>query len=78
MNQLDDGTKTDRTVAHVPRIASRKQQQRWAQALPAPGEQIPGNFRDRFNGRPVLIREFVFDLHQVVANQIKYFLCRQK
>jgi hypothetical protein len=78
MDQFDDGAEADGAASPVSRISRRKQQQGWAQALASAFQQVARDFRHRLDGRAILERKLLLDLDQVVANEIKNFLRRQK
>jgi hypothetical protein len=78
MDQLNNGAQPDRAASSVTRVPSRKQQQGWAQSLASALQQVARDFRHRLDGRAVLERKLLLDLDQVVTNEIKNFLRRQK
>jgi hypothetical protein len=78
VDQLDHSAQTDGTISPVARIAGRKQQQCRAQPLASASQQVARDFRHRLDGRAVLERKLLLDLDQVIANEIEYFLRRQK
>src|SRR6266851_2473824 len=78
MQKLDDGCKANRAEILAARIACGKNQEGRAHALPAPAQQILGNFRDGRKGGIALARELFFDQKEVVADQIKNLFRGQK
>jgi len=48
-----------------------EQEQRGAEALPSPAEEIAGDFGDGLIGGGALAREFLLDLHEVIAYEFK-------
>jgi hypothetical protein len=52
-------------------VAVGKQEQRWAETLPSPAEEIAGDFGNGLVSGGALAREFLFDLYEVFAHQLK-------
>lgn len=75
MNQLDDGTQTNRRRAGVAAKAGGEQEQGGAQALPSPLKKILADFRNRLDGVAGLRGNFFFDARQILANELEDFLC---
>jgi hypothetical protein len=48
-----------------------EQEQRGAEALPSPAEEIAGDFGYGLIGGGALAREFLLDLHEVFAHQFE-------
>jgi hypothetical protein len=78
MDQFDDGAQPDRAASPISSVSRRKQQQGRAKTLASAGKQVARDFRHRLDCRAVLERKLLLDLDQVVANEIEYFLRRQK
>ena len=74
VEEFDDGGELDGAagVAFASGcVAVGKKEQRGAEALPSPAEEIAGDFGDRLVGGGALAREFLLDLHEVFAHQLK-------
>ena len=78
VNQLNHGAQPDSAISTISRVTRGQQQQRGPQAFAASSQQVTGNLRDRLDGRAVLQRKLLLDFDQVLANQVKDFLGRQK
>jgi len=52
-------------------VAVGEEEQRGAEAFPSPAEEIAGDFGNRLVGGGALAREFLLDLHEVIAHQFK-------
>ena len=74
VEKFDDGGKLNgalRVAIAAGGVTVGQQQQRGAQTLPSPAEEIAGDFGNGLIGGGTLAREFLFDLHQVFAHQFK-------
>ena len=78
VNELDDGPQPDGALPPIPRVTRGQEQQRGPQALAASRQQVTGDLRHRLDRRAVLESEFLLDFDQVLANQVKDLLGRQK
>jgi hypothetical protein len=78
VNQLDDRAQTYGALSAIARVARGEKKEGRAQALSATTQKIAGDFGDRLVGRFILQPDFLFDLEEVVADQVKQFLCGQK
>ena len=78
VNELDHGSQSHGAASTVTRVTRRQEQQRGPQAFAPSRQQVTGNLRHRLNRRTALKRELLFDLDQVLANQVKDFLGGQK
>ncbi len=78
MNQLHDGPEAHSAIPAIPRVARGQEQQRGPQALAASRQKVTGDLRHRLDRRAVLESELLLDFDQVLTNQVKDFLGRQK
>src|ERR1700730_5454116 len=71
VEQLDDGGKLNRTWAAMTGVARGQQEERRAQALASATQKIGRDFGDRLEGGDALPRQFLFDEHEVISDEIK-------
>src|SRR6266403_1739543 len=77
-NQLHDRPEAHSAIPAIPRVARGQEQQRGPQALAASCQKVTGDLRHRLDRRAVLESELLLDFDQVLTNQVKDFLGRQK
>jgi hypothetical protein len=78
VEKFDNSSESNRAAVFAARVTRRKKQEGGTQPLPTPTEQVRGDFRDSRKRRITLPREFLLDLNEVVADQIKYLFDRQQ
>jgi hypothetical protein len=78
VQQLDHGSKPNRTAVFATRIIRGEQQQRWPQALPSSTKQIRGNLRNCRERGVALTRQLVFHQSEVVADEIENLFRREQ
>ncbi len=78
VQEFYDSGQTNGAAIGAACVACREKQERGAQALPAPAEQIGSNFRNRRKSSLALPREFFLDKSEIVADQIKNLFDRQQ
>ena len=78
MEEFNDGGKVNGALAICTRVAVGKQEQRRAEALSSPAQQIAGDFADRLERGSTLAGKLLFDQNQVVADEVEDFLDGQK
>ena len=74
MKEFDDGGELDGAAGIAfasGSVAVGKQEQRGAEALPSPAEEIAGDFGDGLVSGGALARKLLLDLHEVFAHQFK-------
>jgi len=78
VQELYDGSQTDRAAIGASCMARREKQERGAQPLSATAEQIGSDFRNRRKRSFALPREFFLDKSEIVTDQIKNLFDRQQ
>ena len=78
VEKFDNSSESNRAAVFAARVTGRKKQEGGTQPLPSTAQQISGNFRYGRERRVTLPREFLLDLNEVVADQIKYLFDRQQ
>src|SRR5579864_116212 len=73
MDNLDNGTQPDCTLALIVEQFRRKQQQRRSDSLAAASTQVFANLGDRLHARERVAAELAFQRGEVVPQQIEYF-----
>src|SRR6185369_6465259 len=71
VEEFDDGGKSNGAAAGVACVTCGKEEQSGTQALAAATEKIAGDFGNRRKGGGALSRQFLFDQHEVVPDEIK-------
>jgi hypothetical protein len=78
VEKFDHGGEADCARTIFSGVGVGEEEKRGAETFAATSEQIAGDFADRLVGRGTLAGKFLFDEHQIVANQIENFFNRQK
>ena len=78
VQELYHGRQTNGASIRAAGVARGEKQERRAQPLPAPAEQVRGDFRNRRKSSFALPREFLLDKSEIVADQIKNLFDRQQ
>ena len=77
VNQLDHGAELDGGGSAVSGQLGGEQEQRWAQALSAAGLEVLADGRDRVHGGDRFGGDLLFDLLQLVLDQVENLARRE-